>query len=142
MLPFMPLKGVCTCSLCTGSYISIELGTTGLGKVNNLRFPVPETATFKSSDSPLLSWVLVGFTTKLNRPTAPEKSSGFPASGNGFTLMVLLPAETRRLSLTTCTWPKMFRRLVGTCKSMSSESGSISNLPDFCGYKTVFRSTT
>jgi hypothetical protein len=103
MRPFMPESGVCTCSLCTGSYISKEFGTTGFGSVNNFKFPVPEATTFKSSDSPFFK---IGFRwcyREVDFPTAPEKSIGFPASGNGFTVMVLLPAETRLLSSTTCT---------------------------------------
>ena len=142
ILPDIPVSGVLTFSECCGSYISKVEGTTGLGKLNNFKFPVPVTVISKSNDSPNFRPVLEGVTLKLNFPTAPEKSSGFPANGNGFTEITLLPAETRLLSSTNCTCPKKLGLPLGTWQSISNESGSISKLPDFCGYNTVLRKTT
>src|SRR6478672_6720299 len=142
MLPVIPDSGVDTFSLCSGSYISNAGGTTGFGRLNNFRFPVPVTLTFKSSDSPFCKVVREGTTLKSNFPTAPLNSGVFPAAGNGFTLMILLPAETRLLSWVNRTCPQPFLRPVGTSQSISNDKGSISNLPDFCGYNTVLRNTT
>ena len=69
--------------------------------MNNFKFPVTETATFKSKDSPFLRLVFDGVTVKLNLPTAPEKLYGLPDSGKGLTVIVLLPAETLLLSSTS-----------------------------------------
>ena len=131
IFPCIPESGVVTCSLCTGSYISKALGTIGFGKVNSFRFPLPETLISKSNDSPCLNSVLEGLTTKLNFPTAPVKSCGFPASGKAFTLITLLPAETVLLPVTNWTLPKISLLLVGWSTTMSKESGSMVSLPDF-----------
>ena len=94
ILPVIPEIGVETFSVCSGSNNSKVEGTTGFGKLNNFKFPVPATCTFKSNDSPLFKVVLDAFTLKSNLPTAPENPSGFPASGNAFTFIVFAPAET------------------------------------------------
>ena len=131
MFPVIPVSGVDTFSVCSGSYISNVDGTSGFGKLNNFKFPVPVTLTSKSKDSPNFKPVLEGVTLKLNLPTAPEKSSGFPASGKGLTEITLLPAETRLLSSTNCTCPKKLGLPLGTWQSISNESGSISSFPAF-----------
>ena len=88
ILPIIPVTGVCTFSLCAGSYISKALGTIGLGKVNNFKFPLPETLTSKSNDSPAFKVVFEGVTLKSKSPTAPVKPAGLSFSGSDFTLMV------------------------------------------------------
>ena len=118
------------------------MGTTGFGKLNNFIFPFPVTLTNKSRLSPSFKFVFDGITLKSNLPTAPEKSAGFPASGSAFTEIVLAPAETLLFPLVTTTRPNISLRFVGNCTSMSNDKGSITSFPDFCGYKTVFRSTT
>ena len=114
ILPVIPDNGVVTFSVCSGSYISKAAGTTGFGKLNNFRFPVPTTFKVKSNDSPLFKVVFDGIALKSNFPTAPSKSAGFPASGKAFTEITFFPAETRLLSSVKIGCPQKFRLFVGT----------------------------
>ena len=70
------------------------LGSTNSGRSNSLRLPLPDTLSLISNDSVAFRAFLLSSASKLNCPTAPKKLAGFPFSGSGFTLMVLLPAVT------------------------------------------------
>ena len=94
IFPVIPVNGVLTSSLCCGSKTSNAFGNSGFGNWNNFKLPFPDAVTTKSNDSPAFNCDLDAFTVKSKAPTAPVKFSGFPFSGNAFTLIDLAPAET------------------------------------------------
>ena len=140
--PTIPVTGVCTFSVCAGSYISIELGKTGFGSVNNFKFPFPETLTSKSKDSPAFNFVFEGTTLKSKTPTAPVKLAGFSFSGSGFTLIVCIPVESAFSTVVISIRPNQSLLPVGTSASTSILNGSILFAPASSGYKITFRRAT
>ena len=49
----------------------------------DLMFPRPRIRTDRVNDSPALTSLVSAVTVRLNLPTAPLKSSGFPSAGSG-----------------------------------------------------------
>ena len=118
-------------------YASNDEGRVSVGACRNVRFPVPEIFTVYVAAE--LALICAGGISAeiVNSPTAPVKDAGAP-DGSSFTLTVMAPVESLRLTLYSSTPPpKKGSKLRAFCMTTRATAvisvGSMVSEPLCCG---------